>query len=240
MRSPSESRAPNAAVALGVGLLLAGSYWGLMKAPREVFMGDVQRIMYVHVPTAWNAMLALTFAFVCAVFFLFTNAWKWDNRLEAAMEIGVVLSLLLCMQGAIWAKPTWGVWWDWDPRLTTTAVMVFAFGGILALRAFVDDPVKRAVWSAVACIVAFADVPIVYFSVKWWNSLHQAQSTPETVSKAFHWPLRINAFGILFLWTGLVALRARVAALRLRSEIAPPLPESTQGTAGAPIFGGAR
>jgi len=241
MSTRSESRTSKALVAPGVALLFVGSFWGLVKAPGEVFMGDVQRIMYVHVPTAWNAMLTLTFAF-CALFSLLTNAWKWDNRLEAAMEMGVVLSLLLCMQGAIWAKPTWGVWWD--PRLTTTAVLVFAFGGILALRAFVDDPVKRAAWCAVACIVAFVDVPIVYFSVRWWNSLHQAQSMPETVSKAFHWPLRINAFGILFLWTGLVALRAREAALRLRSEIAPPLPEAvTEGksaTAGTPISEGAR
>ena len=235
----SQNRVPQALVAFGIVLLLTGSFWGLFKAPGEMFMGDVQRIMYVHVPTAWNAMLALTFSFVCAIAFLFTNSWKWDNRLEAGMEMGVVLSILLCMQGAIWAKPTWGVWWDWDPRLTTTAVMVFAFGGILALRAFVDDPMKRAVWSAVACIVAFADVPIVYFSVKWWNSLHQAQSTPATVSKAFHWPLRINAFGILFVWTGLTALRARVAALRLRSEIAPPLPEKTAGGADARAAGSA-
>ena len=244
MTASSRSRAPQSLVALGVGLLAVGTYWGLAKAPAEVFMGEVQRIMYVHVPTAWNAMLALGFAFVCALSFLFTNAWKWDNRLEAAMEMGVVLSMLLCMQGAIWAKPTWGVWWDWDPRLTTTAVMVFAFGGILALRAFVDDPMKRAVWSAVACIVAFVDVPIVYFSVKWWNSLHQAQSTPETVSKAFHWPLRINAFGILFLWIGLVGLRTRVAALRLRAEIAPPLPAApprpAPPSAGVPSAGGAR
>ena len=114
------------------------------------------------------------------------------------------------------------MWWDWDPRLTTTAVLVFAFGGILALRAFVDDPVKRAVWSAVACIVAYVDVPIVYFSVKWWNSLHQMQSTPNTVSSAFHWPLRINAFGVLFLWIGLVQLRARLAALRFAEETAYP------------------
>ena len=225
-KTSAQSRTPQALIAAGIALLLAGSFWGLFKAPGEIFMGDVQRIMYVHVPTAWNAMLALTFAFVCAVAFLITNAWKWDNRLEAAMEMGVVLSLLLCMQGAIWAKPTWGIWWDWDPRLTTTAVMVFAFGGILALRNAVDDPVKRAVWSSVACIVAFADVPIVYFSVKWWNSLHQAQSTPATVSKAFHWPLRINAFGILFLWAGLVALRTRVAAFRLRGELAPPPPQA--------------
>jgi len=213
-----------ALVVVGAALVCAGSAWGLFKAPPEVFMGEVQRIMYVHVPTAWNAMLALSFAFGCALAFLLTGDWKWDNRLEAALEMGVVLSLLLCMQGAIWAKPTWGVWWDWDPRLTTTAVRVLAVGAIPALRAFGEVPGRRAVWSAVACVIAFADVPIVYFSVKWWNSLHQAQSTPETVSSAFHWPLRINAFGILFLWTGLVALRARLSALRLREETAPPPP----------------
>jgi heme exporter protein C len=207
---------------LGAVLLLWGSAWGLFLAPREEYMGDVQRIMYVHVPTAWNALLALTFAFVCALAVLWRGDFRWDARLEASTEAGVVLSGLLCLQGAIWAKPTWGVWWDWDPRLTTTAVMVFAFGGILALRHFVDDPVKRAVWSAVAVIVAYVDVPIVYFSVKWWNSLHQVQSTPATVSTAFHWPLRINAFGVLFLTTGLGLLRARVAEMRREDEMAPP------------------
>jgi heme exporter protein C len=222
----------------GVLLLLAGSYWGLFVAPAESFMGDVQRIMYVHVPTAWNAMLALTFAFGCALAFLIRGGWQWDSRLEAGLEVGVVLSALLCAQGAIWAKPTWGVWWDWDPRLTTTAVMVMAFAGILALRRFVDDPARRAVLSSVATIIAFVDVPIVYFSVKWWNSLHQLQSSPETVSRAFHWPLRVNAFGILFLMSGLIALRARVAALRLRSELAPPLPEPA--AARSPVPGLAR
>jgi heme exporter protein C len=239
MKLPPGLRVGVALVALGVALLLWGSSWGLFRAPGEAFMGEVQRIMYVHVPTAWNAMLALTWAFACAVMYLFTNAWKWDHRLEAAIEVGVVMAALLCMQGAIWAKPTWGVWWDWDPRLTTTAVMVFAFAGILALRAFVDDPVKRAVWSAVACIVAFADVPIVYYSVRWWNSLHQLQSSPATVSKAFHWPLRINAFGVLFLWTGLVVIRARLAALRMAAETAPP-PPSAQPIGAPATAGGTR
>jgi heme exporter protein C len=211
-------------VGIGVALLVWGSCWGLFWAPRESFMGDVQRIMYVHVPTAWNAMLALTFAFVCALMSLLKGGWRWDARLEAAMEVGVLLSTLLCIQGSIWAKPTWGVWWDWDPRLTTTAVMVFAFAGILTLRHLVDDPAKRAAWSAVACIVAFADVPIVYFSVRWWNSLHQVQSTPATVSAAFHWPLRINAFGVLFLMAGFISLRSRLAGLRLKEELEPPLP----------------
>lgn len=219
------SKTPYALIGLGATLLIWGSLWGLFRAPAETYMGDVQRIMYVHVPTAWNAMLALTFAFVCALGSLWKSTIAWDNRLEAGLEVGVVLSALLCLQGAIWAKPTWGVWWDWDPRLTTTAVMVFAFGAILALRTFVDDPVKRATWSAVATVIAFADVPIVYFSVRWWNSLHQLQSSPETVSKAFHWPLRINAFGVLFLMWGLIALRTRVAALRREEEMAPPLPD---------------
>jgi heme exporter protein C len=227
---------------LGVALLLWGSAWGLFYAPREAYMGDVQRIMYVHVPTAWNAMLALTFAFACALVSLLRGGWQWDARLEAAVEVGVVLCALLCTQGAIWAKPTWGVWWDWDPRLTTTAVLFFAFAGVLALRQFVDDPVKRAVWSAVVVIIAYVDVPIVYFSVRWWNSLHQMQSTPETVSRAFHWPLRINAFGVLFLMAGLIDLRARLAALRREGELAPPLPAEPGSVpkAAAPATGGTR
>ena len=212
---------PYILIALGVLCLLIGSYLGLFVAPPEHFMGDVQRIMYVHVPTAWNAMLALTFAFACAVIYLFNSDWKWDARMEGAIEVGILLAFLLCCQGSMWAKPTWGVWWDWDPRLTTTAVLLVAFIGILALRRFVDDPTRRAVWSAVATIIAYADVPIVYFSVRWWNSLHQLQSSPATVSKQFHLPLRLNAFGVLFLMTGFIMLRARIASLRLNTELAP-------------------
>jgi len=213
---------PYALIALGVLCLLVGSYLGLFVAPPEHYMGDVQRIMYVHVPTAWNAMLAMTFAFGAAIVFLFTSDWKWDARMEAGIEVGVLLAFLLCCQGAIWAKPTWGVWWDWDPRLTTTAVLLLAFAGILALRRFIDDPVKRGTWSAVATIVAYVDVPIVYFSVRWWNSLHQQQSSPATVSSQFHLPLRLNAFGVLFLMTGFIMLRARLASRRLATELAPP------------------
>lgn len=209
-------------VALAVVLLGIGSFIGLFRAPPEHYMGEVQRIMYVHVPTAWNAMLALSLAFVAAVGFLVKPSMRWDSVMEAAIEVGVVLAFLLCIQGAIWAKPTWGVWWDWDPRLTTTAVMVVAFFGILALRRFVEDPIRRATWSAVATIVAFVDVPVVYLSVRWWNSLHQVQSTPETVDSAMVTPLRINAFGMLALMVGLVILRARMARLRREAELAPP------------------
>lgn len=215
-------KSPFVLIGIGVVLLLVGSYFGLFVAPPEQYMGDVQRIMYVHVPTAWNALLAMTFAFICAVAFLFRNDFQWDARMEAAIEVGVLLAFLLCVQGSIWAKPTWGVWWDWDPRLTTTAVLLFAFLGILALRASVEDPVKRAMWSSVATIIAYVDVPIVYYSVRWWNSLHQLQSTPQTVSSQFHLPLRMNAFGVLFLMIGFIMLRSRLASMRHAREIAAP------------------
>ncbi|HSY47803.1 MAG TPA: cytochrome c biogenesis protein CcsA [Thermoanaerobaculia bacterium] len=213
---------PKTLAAAGILFLLIGSYFGLFVAPPEQFMGETQRIMYVHVPTAWFALVAMTLALASAVVFLFGGDYDWDARMEASIEVGVVLAFLLCCQGAIWAKPTWGVWWDWDPRLTTTAVLLFAFLGILALRKFSEEPHKRAMWSAVATIIAYVDVPIVYFSVKWWNSLHQQQSNPNTVSKPFWIPLRANAFGILLLMTAFIMLRARVAALRLKHELAPP------------------
>ncbi len=216
------NKAPYAFLAVGVVLLLIGSYIGLFVAPAERYMGDVQRIMYVHVPSAWSGLLAITFAFVCSVMFLFRGDFKWDTRLEASIEVGVLLAFLLCVQGSIWAKPTWGVWWDWDPRLTTTAVLLFAFLGILALRRFVEDPVKRAIWSSVATIIAYIDVPIIYFSVRWWNSLHQVQSTTDTVSSQFWPPLRLNAFGVLFIMIGFIMLRSRIAAYRLRHEMAVP------------------
>lgn len=209
-------------IAIGAALLLFGSYRGLFVAPPEQYMGDVQRIMYVHVPTAWNWMLVVLFSLYCAIAFLFRNNMKWDSRLEAGLEVGALMAFLLCCQGSIWAKPTWGVWWDWDPRLTSTAVLLFATLGILALRNFVEDPMKRATWSSVATIIASVDLPIIYFSVKWWNSLHQEQSTPQTVSSPFHLPLRVNAFGVLFLMIGFIMLRTRIAAARLERDLAEP------------------
>ena len=215
-------RLPHASILLGFALLIAGSYYGLAIAPPEHYMGDVQRIMYVHVPTAWTAMLVLTFAFGCSVAFLLTNSWKWDHRLEAAIEMSIVLCFLLSVQGAIWAKPTWGVWWDWDPRLTTVAILLTAFLGIEALRRFVDEPRRRATWSAVETIIGYVDVPIVYFSVKWWNSLHQQPSSASTISRDFLIPLMTNFGGMMLIVAGVMALRARIAAARIQEEIAPP------------------
>jgi heme exporter protein C len=223
---------PRTLVAVGGTILTLGCLWGLLYAPAEVFMGEVYRIFYIHVPTAWNGLLLLTAAFVCAIMYLLKGDLMWDDRLEASMEAGVVLSALLTIQGSIWARPTWGVWWNWDPRLTTTAILVFAFAGILALRTSLKEPRRRAMVTSVATIVAAADVPLVYFSVRFWNSLHQIQSSPSTVSAAFVWPLRVNAIAVLILMAGLIQLRAEtVARLREAGSEPPPLDEPLTGGA---------
>ncbi|MEN9787679.1 MAG: hypothetical protein RLZZ299_2943 [Pseudomonadota bacterium] len=205
--------------ALGALLLLTGSAWGLLGAPSERYMGNVQRIMYVHVPTAWIALVAFTAALACAVAWLWNTRWRSDHALEATVEVGTVLGALLLVQGSIWARPTWGVWWSWDPRLTSSAVMVLMFAGILALRGFVDDPRRRADLSAVATVIAYVNIPIVYFSVRWWNSLHQLQSSPQTVDATMVAPLRINAFGMLFLACWFAWMRMRAAESRHALEM---------------------
>lgn len=197
-------------------LLAAGSAIGLFVAPAERHMGDVQRIMYVHVPTAWASLLCFTAAFVVAIGSLWTGGRRWDAGLAGAVETGVVLNALLLVQGSLWGRATWGVWWDWDVRLTTSLVMLLLFAGVLALRSFVDDAERRAKWSAVVTIAAFVDVPLVYFCVRWWRSLHQIQSSPATVDPAMVLPLRINAFGFLALALWLAVRRARLELARRR------------------------
>lgn len=213
---------PIVLIAISLIFFIIGNYYGLFIAPPEKFMGETQRIMYVHVPTAWGAMLVLTWAFVCALAWLFFAEPQWDYRLDAAVEMSVVLCFLLSVQGAVWAKPTWGVWWDWDPRLTTVAILLMVFLGILALRRFVEEPVRRATWSAIATIIGFIDVPIVYFSVKWWNSLHQQQSSAATVSREFRIPLLLNFAALLLFVIGVMIVRARIAEMRAQEEL-PPL-----------------
>ncbi len=207
---------------LGVVLLAVGAVVGLAWAPPDRDMGDVQRIMYAHVPAVWGALVALTINFICSIVYLARSSRKADALGEATAEVGVVLGSIGVLLGAIWGKPTWGVWWTWDPRLTTAAVLIVAYLGVIALRSFVDDPERRATWAAVAGIIAFVDIPIVWFSVRWWRSLHQVQSTPKTVDSDIGLALRLNGIALLVLAAWFIWTRYELAKKRHQREVELP------------------
>jgi heme exporter protein C len=207
---------------LGIGMLAAGAWIGLSWAPPDREMGDVQRIMYVHVPAVWMALIGLTVNFACSVAYLMKASWKTDAWAEAGAEVGVLFGAFGTLLGAIWGKPTWGVYWTWDPRLTTAAIAIVIYMGYLALRRFVDDSEKRATWSAVVGIIAFVDVPIIWYSVRWWRSLHQIQSTPKTVDPLMTFALRWGAVTFLCFFLAFLWQRYRLAMLQRESELAPP------------------
>ena len=208
---------------LALVLIAVGGYWGLVKAPTERMMGDVYRIMFVHVPCAMMSLLAPTVTCFASLAYLVKSSKAADALAEASAEACIVLASLCLATGSIWGKPTWGVWWTWDPRLTSVAILWIAFIGYFALRKFVDDPERRATWSAVTAIIIAIDVPIVYFSVKWWNSLHQLQSNPSTVSPDIAAPLRMNITAYFVAFIAIVWTRYRIArAAQDREDVAPP------------------
>jgi heme exporter protein C len=153
--------------------LVATTVLGLFVVPADAEQGDVQRLMYVHVPAAWLAFLSFGVVFVASVAYLRTGRIRWDRVAVASAEIGVLFCVLTLALGSLWGRPVWGTWWTWDPRLTTTVVLLLIYVGYLSLRSVADSPSRRAHWSAVVGVVGFVDVPIVHMSVVWWRSLHQ-------------------------------------------------------------------
>ena len=150
---------------------------GLFGVPADAAQGDVQRIMYVHVPSAWLAYLSFFVTLVGGLLFLIRRNLRYDRLAVASAEIGLLLTGLTIVSGAIWGKATWGKWWDWDPRLTTTAILFVIYAGYLLLRLSIVERHRRAKLSAIFGTVAFLNVPIVHFSVLLWRGLHQ----PPTV-----------------------------------------------------------
>lgn len=144
-----------------------------MTVSPDVVQGQLSRIMYVHVPAAWLAYLAFGVTMFASAMYLWKKDFRWDRRALASAEIGVLFTALAIGLGMIWAKPTWGVWWTWDARLTLTSIMFFVYLGYLALRRTTDNLDVRATRSAIFGVLAVVQVPLVHFSVIWWRTLHQ-------------------------------------------------------------------
>jgi len=201
--------------------LVAAAIMGLVVAPPDATQGNIQRLMYVHVPSAWLAYLSFGVVFVCSIAYLVTKKIRYDRVAHASAEIGVVFTALCIVLGSLWGKPVWGTYWTWDPRLTTTAIMLLMYIGYLAVRRLPDNPATRARWAAVVGIVAFADVPIVQLSVEWWRSLHQGptirllgESTIAPIMAAALFTA-VAAFTLLYLY--LMVVRLRVGRLEERA-----------------------
>lgn len=171
--------APWFAVAAGV-LAAAGLYLGLVVAPTDAQQGDAYRIIFVHVAAAWMSMfIYLVIAFWCAVSLMF-NARLAAMMAQALAPTGALFTALALLTGSLWGKPTWGTYWAWDARMTSELILLFLYFGYMALRNAIDDPRRADRASALLALVGAVNVPIIYFSVKWWNTLHQGSSVSLT------------------------------------------------------------
>ncbi|MDO8644474.1 MAG: cytochrome c biogenesis protein CcsA [bacterium] len=199
-------------------------FWGLKVAPADRDMGDVYRILFVHVPAAWNALLFFFLNFIACLVTLIKKDRAWDRLAHAAAEVGLTLTGLALMLGSIWGRPTWGVWWTWDPRLTTTAILFILYSGYLILRKLIEDPEKRAKMTSGIGILLFLNVPIVYLSVRWWRTLHQVQSSPSTMDPNMVLALRLNAFAFLGIALFFLVSRIRLAQKQASLEESHSMP----------------
>jgi heme exporter protein C len=156
---------------LGLGMT-AALYMALIEAPRETTMGDLQRIFYFHVASAIAGMTAFAVNAAASFLYVIKKRNRWDHLALSAAEIGVLFFGMVLVTGPIWAKASWMVWWTWSPRLTSSLVLCLLYAAYLAIRNYIEDPDRRAMVSAVFGIIAFLDVPLVWFSIRWWRDLH--------------------------------------------------------------------
>ncbi|WDI30865.1 heme ABC transporter permease CcmC [Hyphococcus flavus] len=205
---------------------------GLFIAPAEQYQGESARIMYVHVPAAWMAMASYSFiAFMSLVAFVWRHSLA-DVAARSAAAPGAVFTALALFTGAVWGKPTWGAFWVWDARLTSMLLLLFIYFGYMAVWQAVPERARAARFARILALVGFINIPIIKFSVDWWNSLHQPASIIRadgpTIDPSMLWPLfaMIIAYTALFTWLVFLGMRAELAVLRMekRGSRAPSRP----------------
>ena len=204
--------------------MLAMLVGAVIVAPREAIEGEVQRIFYIHVPSALAAYLAFFVVFAASIALLWTRDLRFDAVARAAAGVGVLFTALTLATGAIWGKPIWGTWWAWDARLTSTLVLLLIYVGYLLARSLSDrGDVQAARYAAVFAIIGFVDIPIINMSVRWWRTLHPdpivtrglgEQSLPASMLLVLM--LGVAAIGLLALW--LMALRAEAERIAVRGD----------------------
>lgn len=215
-----------AAVAIGVGL------WFALTAPPDALQGEYSRLINIHVPSLWLAFLAFAVTALGSIMWLIRKTERWDRLASASVEVGVIFTAIGLFTGMVWGQAVWGTPWDWqDPRLMSTAVMFFVYLGYIALRNAVDDPVVKARRSAILGVIAFIQVPLVYFSVNLFRTLHQTQSIrPDgsTMPDEMLTAMLVNVAAFTILYVALMAARVDVAKAEARLPEKSPAGEAVR------------
>lgn len=206
------------------GLLLvgAGLYLGLFVAPPDYLQGEAVRILYIHVPAAWLALMGYTGIAVSA---LVARIWKHplaDLAVQAIAPVGALYAALCLATGSIWGRPTWGTWWVWDGRLTSVLILFLLYLGVIALTHLHDDRSRGLRMAGLLAIVGTINLPIIKYSVEWWNTLHQPASirlTGSSIHADMLWPLLIAAVGFTLLFVANVLIRMRALIAEQRREM---------------------
>ncbi len=209
--------------ALTTVLMATGFYLALAGSPADYQQGETVRIMYLHVPAAWMAL----FCYAClAAASAVAIIWKHplsDLAAKATAPVGACFTFLALVTGSLWGKPMWGTWWVWDARLTSVLILFFLYLGYMALRGAFDSPARGARAAAILALVGFVNVPIIKFSVDWWNTLHQPTSVFKMDGPAIHpsmlAPLLVMAlaYTAFYLWVLLLRVRGEIAASKIRA-----------------------
>jgi len=203
--------------------IAAGLYQGLLTSPADYQQGETVRIMYVHVPSAWMAMFCYTMLAVASASFLIWKHPLADVAAQAAAPIGAGFTAMALITGALWGQPMWGTWWVWDARLTSVLILFFLYLGYIALVNAFDEPERGARAGAILALVGVVNVPIIKFSVDWWNTLHQPASLTRldapAIDPAMLSPLLLMALGfqLYFVVVLIIRMRAILTARRIRA-----------------------
>jgi heme exporter protein C len=204
-------------------LFAIGLYGALVTSPPDFQQGETVRIMFVHVPAAWLAMLVYSvMALASAVAIIFRHPLA-DVAAKTAAPIGAVFCFLALATGSLWGKPMWGAWWVWDARLTSMFVLLLLYIGYIAIWQAIEEPGRAAMIARIVALVGFINIPIIKFSVDWWNSLHQPASVFKiggpSIAPSMLWPLLVMglAYTFLFLALHLISIRSEITARKLRN-----------------------